>query len=198
MQLKLFKKNRFHHKMSYIDMPYSLYGIRQNCINHGKIVFGYSGTYNSNYRNLKPLINVFKNNSDIYLEICGKGNFEIIEQNNIKINGWIKPNKIVEIENGFDVIVCILNKNSAQIPGKIFFNSNSEKPILVILDGENKDIIKSYLEQFNRYIFCENNESSIYDAISYIIKNKDNLLYQNSIELSPKYITSFIINKNND
>lgn len=57
---------------------------------------------------------------------------------------------------------------------KIYQYSATYKTILFILDGtdEEKKVLKSYFEQFNRYIFCENTVEDIECAIK-LIENND-------------------------
>lgn len=161
-QKKLFNDNNFRYSdVSYISCEEeTTYESQQNTT----IKFGYSGQYKSNIRNIKALYDAFseKKIKGLELIVVGDSDLELIEKENIKIiNKRFSKNDIKKIEKDFDVIVTLLNQNCVQIPGKLFYNVNSEKPIIVILDGLVKENIKSYLENFERFIFVENNEEEI-------------------------------------
>lgn len=63
-------------------------------------------------------------------------------------------------------MVVILNLRGGQIPGKLYHLAATNKPILVIMDGDYKQIIREYLNGFDRYILCDNTEESISNAIN--------------------------------
>ena len=83
-------------------------------------------------------------------------------------------NELKPIEDKTNVLVFLCNRKGGQIPGKIYQYSATYKTILFILDGtdEEKKVLKSYFEQFNRYIFCENTVEDIECAIK-LIENND-------------------------
>lgn len=68
-------------------------------------------------------------------------------------------------EEDADLLIVLLNKKGTQIPGKIYHYAGTNKPILIILDGDRKEEIKEYLSLFNRFYFCENNERTRNRAI---------------------------------
>ena len=92
-----------------------------------------------------------------------------------------------------DVLVCLLNKDCIQIPGKIFYNTNSNKPILIILDGPYKEEMQEYLEDFQRFEFCENNEESIRKAVAKIQKEGGKVNLSQIHRLSPEAIAKDLI-----
>lgn len=61
-----------------------------------------------------------------------------------------------------DVLVCLMNRRGTRILGKTFSYAGTSKEILVILDGENKESIKSHFEKYNRYTFVDNDREAIY------------------------------------
>ena len=77
------------------------------------------------------------------------------------------------IEEETDILICICNKKGTQIPGKIYHYAATNKPILIILDGEKKEELKTYFEKFKRYNICQNTEESIMENINKIIKEKN-------------------------
>lgn len=127
-------------------------------INYSHLVLGYFGAiYGA--RNLQPLYEAVKNsNHELHLYDSSS---VMKEQKNIKIHERLKREDCREAEDRVDILVCVCNKNGTQIPGKIFDASITNKYILVILDGENADKIRSYFEPYNRFVFCNNNQESI-------------------------------------
>ena len=67
------------------------------------------------------------------------------------------------------VEVCFLNKVGIQIPGKVFYQTNTDKIIIVVLDGPVKNHIKTELEKSNRFVFAENNIDSIKECVKNIL-----------------------------
>lgn len=59
----------------------------------------------------------------------------------------------------------------------MYYAAASQKHMLVILDGDEKDKLKEYLDSFGRYITCENNPESIQKALSDIRSRKDTTTY---------------------
>ena len=97
------------------------------------------------------------------------------------------------IEEELDVHVCLLNRNGFQIPGKIFYHTDTDQFILIVLDGLFAAEIKAYLERFDRFIFCENNEESIRSAIRKICKEQVRVDLSKVKNLSPVRISNEII-----
>lgn len=194
-QKKIFNNKNFR----YSDVSYSANEEKKRCTSSQdqKIRFGYSGQYNSQLRNIEVLYNVFFNNkfNELELTIVGESDLKLNPKENIQIiKKRYSQNDIKKIEEEFDVIVTLLNKNCIQIPGKLFYNINSEKPIIVILDGLIKESIKSYLESFNRFIFVENTEEDIYKLLSNF--NKEHLKIENEtakLLLSPSFVSNQIL-----
>lgn len=128
---------------------------------------GYYGAYNSWIRNIIPLYDSFdllRGKAKLY--IVGDSDLELSEKSNITIRS---RSVVKDLEAKTDLFVCVLNKSGTQIPGKLYHNAASNKPILVILDGDEPTKMKEYLDSFNRFIICNNNSKSIASAIESII-----------------------------
>ena len=69
-------------------------------------------------------------------------------------------------------MVCLLNKVGVQIPGKIFYQTNTKKTILVIMDGPRKKQIVEELGPSGRFVFCENDKESIKTTLSSIVSEE--------------------------
>lgn len=136
-----------------------------------EIVFGYFGNYYSKIRDVRPLYEAFKETNE-KLVICGRGDIKFESSNNIEIRERVSQAEVGEYEDKVDVIVCVLNKCGQQIPGKVFYQTNTLKHILVVLDGPRKDEIKGELCESERFIFCDNTKENIIEAIEIIKKTK--------------------------
>lgn len=166
MQKKHFQNQS--NKMESMPIPYKEKRILKN--GNEKII-GYFGDYNSNVRNIIPLLEYVKVSSDYKFIIAGKGDITIKPGNNLESMNRISYDQIRILEESVSIFIVILNKKGTQIPGKIYDLAATNKPILVILDGEHKIEIFNYLNEFKRYYFCENNLESIEEAIRKIEKN---------------------------
>lgn len=155
-------------RMCWHPLP-SYYTVENKKIDFNHLIFGYFGDYVSSVRNLSPFINTVIHN-DIETNICGTTDLNVYSAGKVSIYPRLPLNELKEYEDKTNVIVFLCNLKGGQIPGKIYQYSATNKIILFILDGteEEKNIIKEYFSQFNRYIFCENNEVSIKSAINSI------------------------------
>lgn len=165
-QKKLFPKRAT--KMSFLPVPYIEEKIYKYTENENFII-GYFGAYYSHIRDIKPLYEAVSELEDsTFLNIVGDTDIELKKTNNIKI---YPRGDISSFEKTADLLVCILNKNGSQIPGKLYHYAATNKPILVLLDGENKEKMSKYLKSFSRYIISENNKESIINAINKLREN---------------------------
>lgn len=181
-------------KMRFCDVSYGDENV--DCdVKNDLPVFGYLGNYYMFVRNITPLLEAFSDINQAKLLVCGSGDVEIKNTKSIENLGRVPQNDINNIEKTVDVSVCLLNSTCLQIPGKIFYNTNSKKKILVILDGEFKESIHSYLKEFDRFEFCENTKESIKEAVIKICKSP---IFDGTISprLSPQNVCRDIISKN--
>lgn len=134
--------------------------------------YGYFGDYVPAIRDITPFYNsALKMN--IKVNICGSPYGLLKSKNNINIYPRLPLNELKVYEDNTNVLVCLFNLGGGQIPGKIYQYASTNKIILAILDGPNdeQEIIKSYFKQYNRFVFCENTEESIQEAINKIENN---------------------------
>lgn len=139
----------------------------------GKITVGYFGNYSSKYRNLEPLVNAVAN-TDIELILCGEGDGINITGDNVRLIGRCGYNEAVSMESKVNIIVCVCNKGGTQIPGKIFYSAGHDKPVVVVVDGENKEQLKTIFSEYGRFIICDNSKEEIKKALD---NAKDALKY---------------------
>lgn len=135
-------------------------------------VFGYFGNYYTKIRNLKPLYDAFNNIDKAKLVICGSSDMNFQSTDNISILDRVPQNQVEEFEKNINIEICVLNTVGVQIPGKIFYHTNTNKQILVITDGPKKNEIERELKESNRFIFCENNTLEIQNAVNKIISGE--------------------------
>lgn len=157
-----------------------------------KIHFGYFGTYYSKYRNIICLYDAALH-SEYNLNICGPSDLKLESTNNIKVYGMVPYKEATKMEENSDILVTICNSSGTQIPGKIYYCSGYNKPIIVILDGEHKDELKSYFETFNRYILCDNDSDSILKAFEKAINELQINERIINKQLTSKYMASKIL-----
>ena len=126
---------------------------------------GYFGDYFSSIRNILPLYNAVRK-TKYKLAIYGASDVELQEVDNITVHGRIPREEMIRIEDDTDLLVCLCNNSGTQIPGKIYQYAATNKPILLIKDGDVD--LELFFGQYNRFVFAENNEESIINALSEI------------------------------
>lgn len=135
--------------------------------------YGYFGDYSPDIRNLEPFYNVAVE-KNLNVDICGSPSDLFSSKNNVKIYPRLPLGELKVHENKANVVICLFNLGGGQIPGKIYQLAATNKTILAILDGpeDEQKIIRDFFEKYNRFVFCQNNEQSISEAI-YKIENND-------------------------
>ncbi|MBP2657623.1 MAG: hypothetical protein H6Q69_655 [Firmicutes bacterium] len=188
MQCKMFPE--YAERMLFIPLPYykeKIYDTNSNI----KITLGYFGDYNTKTRNIIPLYDFCVMNNQYNLIIAGSSNIELAETDNVKVLPRISQEKVDELEAKCDILVCICNKFGTQIPGKIYYYSATNKPILVLLDGDFRDEIEAYLASYSRFNICDNCLDSINSKIAEMIVA--NATYASCKEFSPKEIAKTLL-----
>ena len=177
-------------KMFFLPIPYNNEKYYKSN-NNNVLKIGYFGEYYSRNRNILPLHEAIKSEKDKQLIICGNSDLKLEKNNNIHIYTRQPLEQIKKYEEECDVLVCICNKNGTQIPGKIYHYSATNKPILIILDGENYKEMKDYFDSYNRFIICKNNSKDISKMLDNI-KNEKKEYFPvkslNSKEISKKLL----------
>ena len=128
-----------------------------------EIVVGYFGNYLSSVRDLLPIFRA-ADSLKTQLRVCGDGENRL-ESTYIKYYPRLNSEDLEKIRKEVDVIVCVCNKKGTQIPGKIYYESGCQKPVIVIVDGEHQEKMKQFFDKFDRYIVCENRVDEIQNAI---------------------------------
>lgn len=192
-QCKLYPK--LAKKMHFLPISYvreKVFLIDKHAHKDGIFHIGYFGAFQMRIRNIIPLYNVCKSlKGQVELRIVGSSDIELDEQENIIIEPRQETSVINRYESESDLLVCLMNSHGTQIPGKIYHSAATNKPILVILDGERIPEMKRYLEKFNRFILCSNNEEDIRTTILTIMENYN--VWQPSPEFAPEVIARQIL-----
>lgn len=154
------------HKMAHIPLPYFDFSKTDSSASE-KCSFGYFGDYYSHTRNLVPFYEALKQ-SGYRGYIYGDSNVSLESTPQIAVSGRVTLDLLSAIQAETGALVHLCNLRGGQIPGKIYHYSATDKPILFVLDGteEEKRMLKDYFSQYNRYIFCENEQASILSAIN--------------------------------
>lgn len=145
------------------------------------------GNYYSNIRNIKPLVDAI-NEMKIPSAIIGNSDVKIQPSEYLIVKDRIMGKELEEISSKTGIIVCICNLHGTQIPGKIYHDVNTGKPILIILDGEYKDQLRVYFDSFNRYYMCDNTKEDIVCSLKKILANYKS--YGTPEQLLPSCIAS--------
>ena len=189
-QIKLFPE--IINKASFCDVAYSIQSLSEYKGNK-EFVCGYFGNYYSSIRNVLPLYNSFSKINNCKLIICGSSDLNLKCTRNVSIMKRVPQSQVAIEEAKTNIEICVLNRVSAQIPGKLFYHTNTDKPIIVILDGPRANSIRAELDKSHRFIFCDNNEISIKDTINEIIDGSMNIDLSNIDFYSPSRVCSQIL-----
>lgn len=176
-------------------------------INKEKINFVYAGEIFSKLRDVKPFIkalNIVKeNNSKIFnkLNILFFGNIDdeeiknsLLNVENVNVSSRIPYNEALSYMLNSEILLLFGNKNSKQIPAKIYDYFGAEGLIFVILGDEN-DPIKDVVSNKEKCIVVNNNPEEILEGINKIISIIDSGKVYGQIE---EYKWQYISKKLND
>lgn len=159
-------------------------------------VLGYFGDYMSKYRNIMPLYEAVKEHPEYKLQIIGNSDITLESTDNIHVLPRVSIEELNEYHRKTLIHVCVCNTYGTQIPGKIYYHSNLNRPILVIVDGADGHRIKKYLEKFNRYTICNNDPSDISRAITEIMQ-EENKKFVVPEKIRSSYIAKQLMNLTN-
>ena len=153
-------------KMFWQPLPYYYKDEVAAPVSFDKISYGYFGEYWPAARDLAPFYAAARE-TGVEVNICGNPSNLFESTEHIHIHPRLPLDKLKPIEDSTNVLIFLCNRKGGQIPGKIYQYSATGKAILFILDGtqEEKEVLRAYFEPFGRYVFCENNEQSIAEAL---------------------------------
>lgn len=183
-------------KMSWLPVPTYYSNCSEGSMSDGHR-FGYFGDYSTGVRNLTPFYEAAKK-LGIPVSICGYSDKMFESTDKIEVRPRISLDELRPIEDKTSVLVFLCNLRGGQIPGKIYQYSATNKTILFIMDGteKEKEVIREFFGCFDRYVFCENNEESIIEAIKRIIDGEIGAVRNCPVKrFEPTNIIDCLINK---
>ncbi len=127
---------------------------------------GYFGDYKSHVRNVLPLYEACREQSDLFLYVAGNTDLQLASNDSVQIMPRISQQEMERLEAECDVLVCLLNSSGTQIPGKVYHYTATDKPILIVLDGEHAPAMAQYFDRFERYTCCPNEPDAIRTALT--------------------------------
>ena len=161
-------------KMIFCPIPYLKEKKFSKNVHKNKITFGYFGDYYSKNRNICNLYNTISDDKNYNLVIYGNSDIKLNSLSNIEVKERQSLARVEEKEKECDILVCVCNKNGTQIPGKIYHYAATNKPILIILDGNKKNEMKKFFDSFNRFYTCDNNKIEIRRMLEIIMHESKN------------------------
>ena len=170
-QKKLFPESA--EKMFWVPLP-TYYEIEECKTEEvDTFLFGYFGDYIRPARDLEPFYKAAVA-TGIAVNICGNTNIKIEETEDIHVFPRMPLTELRPIEKRTGVLVFLCNHAGGQIPGKIYQYAATNKTILFILDGSEseKRTLREFFAPYNRFVFCNNEESDILRAISDILSGQ--------------------------
>lgn len=188
VQKELFPK--FKDRMCFVPLPYVKEKLYKP-VNNERITLDYFGNYNSRTRNIIPLYEFVRRNDQYKLVIAGESDQILEKTENVEVLPRIRQEQVEEFEENCDILVCLCNNSGTQIPGKLYYYAATNKPVLVILDGECKAEIRKYLSAYARFVMCDNNTESIENEILKIFK--ENNSYNPAKVFSPREIAKKLL-----
>lgn len=162
--------------------------------NKTSITIGYFGDYSSRVRSLSALFQA-ADSLKMHLVVCGNGDHKL-ESSFIEYYPRLDAKELRKVEDKTDIIVCVCNRRGTQIPGKIYYESGCQKPIIVIVDGENQEQMRKFFHSFDRYIVCENSVQAVRDAVRQAVEEiKQGKHYVVPVDMQPVTVADKILKK---
>ena len=159
---------------------------RPNLINKDKVNFVYAGEIFSKLRDVNPFIGALNNIKEKNIELYDKlnvmffGNIDdeyiknkLMKAENVNVSPRIPYNEALGYMLNSEVLLLFGNKNSKQIPAKIYDYFGAEGIIFVILGDEN-DPIRDVVENKKKCIVVNNNTHEIVNGINKIVSMLEN------------------------
>lgn len=125
----------------------------------------YAGDYRRHCRNIQPLVDSCTN-LNLSLEVAGNGELDTTNiGENVKLLGRLQTKPLSEARASANLEVVIMNTHGSQLPGKVYDVMQSDKVILIILDG---DFVPSDIPCSGRFVYAKNTKEDICRVLSEI------------------------------
>ncbi len=150
-----------------------------------KFTMLFSGTFYRGFREPKNLIEALYQlkHLNFKLQIAGRNelflkDFDKVKEK-IEFLGFVPHEKSLELQNEADILINISNKQTYQVPGKIYEYISNKKPILNIVYDENKDETAWLINRYRIGVVCKNKTEEIREVILKLYKAwENNKLYK--------------------
>ncbi len=153
----------------------------------GPVQIGYFGDYRRINRDVTPLLEAVVQADDCFLHIAGEGDVQIPVCERIVCHPRLPMSRLEPLFASCHVIVCVLNRTGAQIPGKVYHWAESRHHILVTYDTAQAPVAR-HLERYERFVFCPNTAEDIMITLKDIRAGRYNHLARPCDMLSSKTI----------
>lgn len=193
-----------HQKKLYPNYAEKMIYVVQSCIKQEKaapwvknsyIQIGYFGDYYKEIRDIMPLISAIKQSDYLKLIIAGSGDIDI-NYFNTTIYPRLSFEEVGNLEQNTDILVGICNKKGTQIPAKFYYMAGTQKPVILITDGEYSEYLQHYFKKYNRYIICQNISEQISTAIQTAIEQlQQGVQYSLPAQLLPINVSKKILDQ---
>lgn len=183
--------------LPYLDFSSGIQTAKGNRADADVMCIGYFGDYHSYVRNILPLYEAVKQEK-LHMIVCGNTDLNLKNTDTICIHGRVGLHELANYQEQANVLVHLSNLRGGQIPGKVYHYSATDKIILFILDGteEEKEMLKSHFEKYQRFIFCDNTEESITDALGMIKTHIGDFSYASGLQaFEPQTVVKQILEK---
>lgn len=147
-----------------------------------KINIVYAGEIFSKLRDVNPFIDALneleKEDFELYnkLNILFFGNIDdintkdrLVKVNNVKVSSRIPYKEAISYMLNSEILLLFGNKNSKQIPAKIYDYFGADGKVFVIL-GDKKDPIKEIIKNKSKCIVVENSKEQIKQRLKKLVK----------------------------
>ncbi len=157
----------------------------------------YSGTFYRGFREPKNLIEALYQlkHLNFKLQITGRNelflkDFDKVKEK-IEFLGFVPYEESLKLQDEADALVNISNKQTHQVPGKIYEYIGSKKPILNIVYDENKDETAWLINRYRIGVVCKNKTEEIKEAILKLYKAWENNRLHKMFDFSNSELLKF-------
>ncbi len=140
-------------------------------VKNEKFTMLFSGTFYRCFREPANLIEALYRlkNLNLRLQIAGRNelflkDFDKIKEK-IEFLGFVPYEESLKLQDKADVLVNISNRQTYQVPGKIYEYIGSRKPILNIVYDEDRDETAWFIKRYRIGVVCENRVEEIKNAV---------------------------------
>ncbi len=146
-------------KAFFVPTPYVKPRIYPGTDHQGYHSLLYTGNYRKD-RDILPLYNAVIGKENVHLSIIGDSDSELPERDNITIAKRVPVAQLSKLEEDADVLICLLNKQGTQIPGKAFHYAATNRPILMLYEQSSGQIV-DFFKKTGRYVLVPNKKDAI-------------------------------------